>query len=382
MEMGSELKEGEKMVTVEGVTAATEMWINMGPQHPFTHGLWDLKVKVDGEIVVDAIPLIGYLHRSVEKIGETSFYEQFIPVTDRLCYVASMSWSTIFVTAVEDLMGVEVPERAQYIRVIMLELQRLASHLMWLGAWAADLGLMTMFLMPMRDRDLLLDLFEMVTGARMTYNYPRIGGVRNDFPKSFSEKTRKALDYMEKKLTDYESMMERSEVFLLRTKDVSILKAEDAINLGVTGPILRASSFKTDLRRDDPYLVYDRFDFNIPIGRIGDTYDRYKVRMIEMAESIKIIRQALDTIPEGKIRSKPLRIGPKGKTGYSHMEDPRGEGCCYVVGDGTDKPYRVKFRSPAFVNVSALPHMLRGYRVADVPSITGSIDVCLGEIDR
>ncbi len=346
-----------------------------------THGLWDLKIKVDGDIILDAIPNVGYLHRGVEKIAENRTYYNFIPVTDRLCYVAAMSWSTIYVSAVEGVFGLVPPERAQYIRVICLELQRLASHLMWLGAFVADLGLLTQFLYSMRDRELFLELLEQITGVRMLYCYPRIGGVRNDLPQGFKEKALKVLDYIEKRFPLYEAMMDKNEIFLMRTENIGILSAVDAKNLGVTGPMLRASGVKYDLRKDEPYLVYDRFDFDIPVGKKSDTFDRYRVRMHEMAESVKILRQALKTIPEGKIKlGRTLRTA-KGAA-YVRQEDPRGEGAMYCVGDGTDKPYRLKIRSPAYVNLSALPKILIGYRVADVPAITGAIDVCLGEIDR
>ncbi|MFQ5762363.1 MAG: NADH-quinone oxidoreductase subunit D [Candidatus Bathyarchaeia archaeon] len=357
------------------------MWVNMGPQHPMTHGLWDLKVKIDGDIILDAVPMVGYLHRGVEKISENRTYYNFIPVTDRLCYVAAMSWSTIYVSSVEAVMGITPPERAQYIRVICLELQRIASHLMWLAAFAADLGLLTMFLYPMRDRELFLELLEQVAGVRMLYCFPRIGGVKNDLPPGFRDHTLKVCNYFEKRLPEYEQMMDKSEVFLMRTKKLGILPADEAINLGVTGPMLRASGVNFDLRKNDPYLIYDRFDFDIPVGKAGDTYDRYWVRMEEMRQSIRIVRQALDTIPQGKVKLGRLGRTAKGSA-FVRMEDPRGEGAMYIVGDGTDKPYRLKIRSPAYVNLSALPRILIGNRVADVPAITGSVDVCLGEIDR
>lgn len=353
----------------------------MGPQHPMTHGLWDLKVKVDGDIIVDAIPMVGYLHRGVEKISENRTYYNFLPVTDRLCYVAAMSWSTIYISAVEALMGITPPERAQYIRVITLELQRIASHLMWLASYNADLGLITMFLYAMRDRELFLELLEQVSGARLLYCYPRIGGVKNDLPQGFTDQALKVCDYLEKRLPEYERMMDDSEVFLMRTKNLGPLTTEDAINYGATGPVLRASGVKFDLRKDEPYFVYDRFDFDIPCYKNGDTFDRYRVRMDEMYQSLRIVRQALATIPEG-----PVKIGRTIRTAkgsaFARQEDPRGEGMMYIVGDGSDKPYRLKIRSPAYVNLSLLPKILIGYRVADVPSITGSIDVCLGEIDR
>ncbi|MEW5759614.1 MAG: NADH-quinone oxidoreductase subunit D [Candidatus Thermoplasmatota archaeon] len=361
-----------------------EMWVNMGPQHPSTHGLWDLLVKVDGETIVDAIPQIGYLHRGIEKIGENRTFVQFIPITDRLCYIANISWSTLYVMSVEELADIKIPDRAKYIRVITLELQRIASHLVWLAAYGADLGLLTMLLYPMRERELILDLFQILTGARLTYNYPRIGGVKNDLPKEFMDRLPIVLDYIEKKVMDYESMMDHSDVFLIRTKRVGILPKDKAIELGVTGPILRASGFKFDLRKNAPYLVYDKFDFNIPVGLQGDSFDRYKVRVEEIKESIKIIRQAIKSMPNGEIIAKVPKAGPKApkKAVYVRAEDPRGEGAFYLVGNETNKPYRIKIRSPTFVHILALPHFTIGYKIADVPAIMGSVDPCMGEVDR
>lgn len=359
-----------------------EMWINLGPQHPMTHGLWDLRVKVDGETIVDAEPRIGYLHRGIEKMGEHRTYVQFIPITDRLCYASSLSWSYSYVMTIEELMDVHPPERAEYIRVIMLELQRIASHLTWLAAYAADLGQLTMFLYPLRERELFLDLMQMVTGTRLTYNYPRIGGVRNDLPADFPKQTLKVLTWFEKKLNDYENMMDENEVFRMRNIGVGILRGEDAINLGITGPTLRGSNVKVDLRKDDPYSIYERFDFNVCVEPDGDCYARYKVRMGEMRESMKIIRRGLKELPKGEIMAERVPKAAPQKSVYGRTEDPRGEAGMYVVGDGTNKPYRIKIRSPAFVNTSALPHMLKGYKIADVPAICGSIDVCIGETDR
>lgn len=359
-----------------------EMWVNMGPQHPMTHGLWDLKVKVDGETIVDAIPQIGYLHRGIEKICENRKYSEITPLTDRLCYAASMSWSYTYIMTVEELMGVKVPLRAEYIRVIALEMQRIASHLMWLAAYTPDTGNLTMYLYTMRERELFLDLLQMLTGARLTYNYPRIGGVRNDLPDKFKEETIKVLDWFDKKLIDYENMFDKNEVFLMRNQNVGILSKEDAINLGVTGPCLRASGRSYDIRKDEPYAIYDKLDFKVCIENTCDAYGRYRVRMNEMKESSKIIRQCLKDIPEGEFLNRRVpKIAPK-KSVYGKTEDPRGEGCFYIVGDGTEKPYRVKIRSPLYVCLSALPKMLIGNKVADVPVISGSIDVCMGEADR
>ncbi|MDH7509084.1 MAG: NADH-quinone oxidoreductase subunit D [Methanomassiliicoccales archaeon] len=358
-----------------------EMWINMGPQHPMTHGLWNLRVKVDGETIVDAEPVVGYLHRGWEKLVENRMYPQIIPLSDRLCYGASMSWSHLYCLTIEELMGVEVPERAEYIRVIVLELQRIASHLMWLAAYGTDLGLLTGFVYAMRERELFLDLLQSVSGARMTYNYMRIGGVRNDLPPNFERDCLRTLDYFEKKLDEYEQIYDGSDIFLMRTQDIGYLKPADAINLGVTGPTLRGSGVKIDIREHDPYSVYDELDWDICTHPDCDCYARYRVRMDEMRMSCHIIREAFKKMPDGPVRVKVPRNAPK-RTAFARVEDPRGEGLMYVIGDGTDRPFRLKVRSPIFVTVSAVPIMLKGYKVADVPAIMGSVDMCLGETDR
>ncbi len=338
------------------------MWINMGPQHPMTHGLWNLRVKVDGETITDAEPEVGYLHRGIEKICENRTYTQVIPITDRLCYGSSMSWSHLYCVTVEDLMGLKVPPRAQYIRVAVLEMQRIASHLMWLAAYAADLGMMVGFIYGMRDREVFVDLLQSLTGSRLTYNYPRIG-------------------YMEQRLREYEDIYEGSKIFMMRNQGVGVLKRDRAMNLGVTGPPLRASGAKYDLRRDRPYEAYGDMDFEVCSRTEGDCFARYRVRMDEMWESCRIIRQAVKGMPKGDWRVVAPRNAPEG-TGMGRVEDPRGEGMMYVVGDGTDRPYRLKIRSPIFVTVSAAPKFLVGYKVADVVAIMGGLDMCIGENDR
>lgn len=358
-----------------------EMWINMGPQHPMTHGLWNLRVKVDGETIVDAEPEVGYLHRGIEKLCEGKTYTQIIPMTDRLCYGSSMTWSHLYCMTVEDLMGVEVPERAEYIRVIAIEMQRIASHLMWLAAYAVDLGLMIGFLHAMRDREVFIDLLQALTGSRLTYNYPRIGGVAHDLPPDFERDALRACSFMEQRLKEYEDLYDGSKIFMMRNEGVGLLSKEDAMNLGVTGPPLRASGVSYDLRKDMPYSVYPEMDFEVASHKDGDCYARFKVRMVEMAESCKIIRQALQRMHKGKWRIVAPRTAPVG-TGVGRVEDPRGEGMMYVVGDGTDRPYRLKIRSPIFVTVSAAPKMLIGYKVADVVAIMGGLDMCIGEADR
>ena len=358
-----------------------EMWINMGPQHPMTHGLWNLRIKVDGETIVDAEPEVGYLHRGIEKLCEDRTYTQIIPIADRLCYGASLSWSHIYCMAVEDLMGLEVPPRAEYLRVAALEMQRISSHLMWLAAYAADLGAMIGFIYSMRDREVFIDLLQALTGSRITYNYPRIGGVAHDAPQNWVRDSLRACDYMERRLKEYEDLYDGSKVFMMRNEGVGILSKEDAMNLGVTGPSLRGSGVNYDIRKDRPYSVYPEIDFQACTHPDRDCYSRYRVRMDEMYESCKIIRQAVTKMPQGKWRIMAPRNAPAA-TGFSRTEDPRGEGVMYVVGDGTDRPYRLKIRSPIFVTVSAAPKMLIGYKVADVVAIMGGLDMCIGETDR
>ncbi len=357
------------------------MWINMGPQHPMTHGLWNLRVKVDGETIVDAEPEVGYLHRGLEKLCERRTYTQVIPLTDRLCYGSAMTWSHLYCMTVENLMGIEVPERAEYIRVAAIEMQRIASHLMWLAAYAADLGAIVGFIYAMRDREIFIDLLQALSGSRLTYNFPRVGGVAHDVPPNFERDSLRACNYMEKKLNEWEELYEGSKVFMMRNEGIGLLDKDLAMNLGVTGPPLRASGVKYDLRKDRPYSVYPEIDFEPASRTEGDCYARYKVRMEEMRESCKIIRQAVQKMPKGKWRIVAPRNGPVG-TGLGRVEDPRGEGMMYVVGDGTPKPYRLKIRSPIFVTVSAAKHMLVGYKVADVVAIMGGLDMCIGETDR
>jgi NADH-quinone oxidoreductase subunit D len=358
-----------------------EMWVNMGPQHPFNHGLWNLRVKMDGETIVYAEPILGYLHRGWEKSMEHRLYPQIIPLSDRLCYGSSMSWSHLYCMTIEELFGIEVPERAEYIRVIVLELQRIISHLLWLMAFGTDLGNLTLMLYVIREREMFLDLMQSVTGARLTYNYPRIGGVRNDLPPDFERDCLRTIAHFEKKIDDYENLCDGSKIFRMRTQGLGVVKPLDAINLGLTGPNLRGSGVDVDIRRDDPYSVYEEMDFEVCTNDACDTYARYRVRMDEMRVSCDIVRQALERIPEGPIRVKVPKNAPK-KSAVARVEDPRGEGMMYVIGDGTDKPYRLRVRSPVFVYVSAANHMLKGLKIADVPSVMGSIDMCVGETDR
>jgi len=371
---------------VAEVGAAAEhgdsMWINMGPQHPMTHGLWNLKVRVDGEIVVEALPEIGYLHRGVEKISEVREFHKVIALTDRLCYVSSITWSHAYCLAVEELMGVtdQIPPRARYLRVISNELQRVASHLMWLAAYGPDLGILTGLLWALRDRELFLDLIQAMTGMRMNQNYPRPGGVRNDIPATFERDCTKVVKHFMGKLDEYEDLLGSNKTFHMRTKGVGVISPEEGTEWGVTGPNLRASGVACDLRKLDPYDAYDELSFEQALDKDGDSFARYAVRMEEMRTSCDLVLQALKKLPKGPYRMKAPRRA-EGEA-YRRTEDSRGEALFYVCGDGSDRPYRVKIRSPIFCTMSAVPTIMRGERVADVISIMGSLDVCVGEMDK
>ncbi len=360
-----------------------EFWVNMGPQHPMTHGLWNMRVKIDGETIVDAEPEIGYLHRGYEKIMEVREFQKNVVLTDRLCYVSSVTWSHAYCLACEKMMDIEVPLRGQWIRVIALEIQRLASHLMWLAAYGPDLGLLTALLWSLRERELFLDLLQLLTGARMNQNFPRIGGVRNDLPPDFEKYCRKIVDYFLGKLDEYERLMHDSKIFLMRTQGVGRISAADAINWGVTGPNLRACGVNVDIRRLEPYETYDEVEFEPQVWRgpgAGDSYARFVCRFNEMRESCRILLEALKKVPAGPYRAKQPRRA-EGE-GFARTEDSRGEALFYVIGDGDDRPYRVKIRSPIYSTMAATPLMLRGNKMADVVSILGSVDVCVGEMDK
>ncbi|MDE2484446.1 MAG: NADH-quinone oxidoreductase subunit D [candidate division NC10 bacterium] len=360
-----------------------EFYVNMGPQHPSTHGVLRLMLKLDGEIVTEVIPYIGYLHRCHEKIGENRIYTQIIPYTDRLDYLASMYNNFGFVLTVERLLGVTVPERAEYMRVILGELQRIASHLIWLGTFGLDLGNFTIFMYCFREREKILDLFESVCGQRLNYAFYRIGGMPLDFPDSFVTDCKAFLEWFKPRLPEYDAVMTDNIIFQKRVQGLGKLDAKTAINYAISGPMLRASGIKWDLRRNDPYSIYDRFEFDIPVGTSGDVWDRYMVRRIEMEESVKIVEQALRGLPPGEIMGKmPKKLKPPVGDIYSRVESPRGELGFYIVSDGSEKPYRYKVRSPTFVNLSVLPIIGTGYLVADLVAILGSIDIVLGEVDR
>jgi len=360
-----------------------EMDINMGPQHPSTHGVLRLKLTLDGEEIVDVRPIIGYLHRGVEKLCEYRTYPMIEPLTDRLDYVAAISENLGYCGAVEKLMGLVVPPRAQYIRVILAELQRIASHLLWLGTHALDLGAMTVYFYTFRERELILDLFEQFCGARLTYNSMRIGGLLEDVPPGWTDRVRHFLTIFPSRQKEYEDLLTVNRIWLGRTRGVGILSPEDAVAMGASGPTLRGSGVDYDVRRAQPYCSYEQFEFDVPTGTNCDTYDRYLVRMEEMRQSCRIIRQALDRLPEGEVRAKvPKYIKPPVGEVYHVVESPRGEQGFYLVSKGGEMPYRVRFRSPSFVNLQALPMMCKGRLIADVVAVIGSIDIVLGDVDR
>ncbi len=366
-----------------------EMTLNIGPQHPSTHGVLRLKVKTDGEIITEIIPYMGYLHRCFEKHCENLTYEQAIPYTDRCDYIGSMNNNFGYALAIEQLMEIKVSEKVEHMRIIVSEMNRIASHLLAIGVFGLDIGAFTPFLFCLRDRERILDLFEMLCGARLLYNYIWIGGVSHDFPIGWVEKTYEFLDYFEPQISEYNELLTYNKIFIERTADVGVITPEVAISYGVTGPNLRGSGIRWDLRRDEPYGIYDKFDFDIPIGTgamgsVGDCWDRYYVRLRELEESVKIVRQALDSMPrDGDVHaSLPKKIRPKAGHVYSRSESPRGDLGFYVVSDGSDKPTRLKMRSPAFTALSCLDEIARGWMISDVIAILGSLDIVLGEIDR
>ena len=362
-----------------------KMWVIMGPQHPFSHGLWTLKAQLDGEIIVDAEPIIGYLHRGWEKECENRTYPKIIPMADRLCYAASMTYTHLYCMTVEKALGIDIPEKAKYIRIVADEICRIQSHLMWLAAVGTDLGNLTVFLWSMREREFFMDLNVRLCGARMTTNFPRIGGVRNDVDDDFINMTARCISRFEKAIWDIIAMVDDSSVFVSRLKGTGVLTREACANLGITGPAMRGTGVDFDVRRDDPYDNYDKIDFEVPVLKEGDSYARYMVRIEEMFQSCIIIKQAMEKIKSiGKNAPYRLKVPSKVPAGRSfmRMEDPRGESMMYLASDGTDKPYRLKVRSPIFVNVSAAKPLVQGCRLADVPAVMAMIDMCLGETDR
>jgi len=390
-------KEGERYMT-----------LNMGPQHPATHGVLRLVLRLDGEVVKDTVAYTGHLHRGVEKLAEYMTYHQAITLTDRLDYTAGISNNLAYVLSVEKLLGIEAPKRAQYVRVMLAELQRLAAHLLWLATHALDIGAMTVLFYCFRERETVLDILEDFTGARLTPSYVRIGGVAADVPDGVASKLKAFLENFPRRIQEYETLLTKNIIWLKRTKDVGIISAEDAVNWGLSGPVLRGSGVRWDVRKAVPYSSYEEFDFEIPTGERGDVYDRYLVRLEEMRQSLRIIQQAMDRLPDGPVMLDDPRIAPPDKKlvgqeihalirhfklmsegvtpppgeVYVSAENPKGELGWYLVSDGSHRPYRYHVRTPSFVNLAAIPDMIKGHLVADVVAVIGSIDIVLGEIDR
>lgn len=384
------------------------MVLNMGPQHPSTHGVLRLVCVLDGEEVVDVVPDVGYLHRGMEKLAEHKGYHKFIPYTDRLDYMSPMANNTALCLAVEKLIGVEAPERAQYIRVILCELARISSHLLWLGTSALDIGAMSCFLYTFREREKIYDIFEEVCGARFTVSYMRVGGVSVDVPDHFVKRVRDFCEDFAERIKEYETLLTDNPIWRMRTEGIGVVSRERAAALGLTGACLRGSGVDVDLRRDNPYLVYDQLDFDVPLGENGDTFDRYLVRMEEMHQARRIILQALDQMPAGPIKVEDNKVSfpprekietsmealihhfllasegvkaPEGEV-YHAIENSKGEFGIYVVGDGSGHPKRLRLRSPSFCNLSGLPEMARGHMIADLVAVIGTIDLVLGDCDR
>jgi len=364
--------------------APGELVLNMGPQHPSTHGVLRVVLKLDGERVVDADCVIGYIHRGVEKLCENRDWTQIILLTDRMDYVAAATNNLGYVEAVEKLMQVEVPRRALYLRTVLAELQRIASHCLWLGTHAMDIGAMTVLLYAFREREFVLDLFEEFCGARLTYNSMRVGGLPLDIPPGWDGKVLSFCDLMEGKLNEYETLLTNNRIWLQRTRNVGVISGEEATSLGLCGPPLRGSGVSRDLRKDEPNAAYSEFDFDVPLGTHGDTYDRYLIRMDEFRESIRIIRQAVEGLPEGPVMGKVPRLlkPPAGET-YHAIESPKGELGYFLVSDGkSTNPYRFRVRPPSFCNLQGLKRLVTGHLVADVVALIGTIDIVLGEVDR
>ncbi len=401
------LGELSHLVSERALTGET-MLLNMGPQHPATHGVLRLLLELDGEIIITCIPDIGFLHTGVEKNMEAKTYQKAEVMTDRLDYLNPIGNNLVYCLAVEKLAELDVPPRAQALRVILAELQRISSHLLWLGTSALDLAAMSVFLYGMREREIILDIFELVSGARMMTTYVRPGGLWRDVPVEFEKAVRDFLNLMPRRLAEYDALLTKNAIFLERTRKIGVISGEDAIRYGLSGPVLRGSGMAHDLRKDAPYCGYEQYDFDIPTQTTGDIYARYLVRVQEMHESLKIIRQALDRLPYGPVRTNNRKFvpPPRSELGtsmeavihhfklwtegfalprgavYVATESPRGELGVYLESDGGPKPYRVHFNTPTFANLQALPLMVRRAFVADVVGVIGSIDIVLGDADR
>jgi NADH-quinone oxidoreductase subunit D len=377
------MQERDTINPQETLFDAQEMVLNMGPQHPSTHGVLRVLLKLDGETVTDLDCDIGFLHRGVEKIAECDTYQMITPYWDRLDYVAAITGDLCYVEAVEKMLQLEVPKRAEYLRVILSELQRIASHLLWLGTHAMDIGAVTVLLYCFREREEILKIFEDFIGARLTAHAFRVGGSWWDVYPEFDARVRDFLKILPGRLDEYETLLNTNRIWLGRTVGIGVISGEDATRYGLTGPMLRGSGVNYDVRKATPYSAYADFDFEIPLGENGDTYDRYLIRMEEMRQSARIIEQGLDGLPEGPVMAKvPKIIKPPVGDVYHSVEAPKGELGVYLVSDGTTKPYRMRIRPPSFINLQALKEMSVGHLVADVVAIIGSVDIVLGEVDR
>ena len=360
-----------------------EYFLNMGPQHPSTHGVLRLMLRMDGENVLEVVPHLGYIHRGLEKIGENQTYLQNIHLTDRLDYLSSHMNNLALCLAIEKAMGIGVPERAEYIRVMVCELQRIQSHLLWWGVLGMDLGAITSFLYGFKERELITDIFEEMCGARLTMNFFRPGGSFADVPDTFIPRVRAVIERMKTAIDEYDTLLTNNVIMHLRTKGIGVLPAETALAHGCSGPVLRGSGVALDVRRSDPYSIYHRFSFDIPVGTVGDCFDRYKVRMEEMRQSLRILEEAAASFPGGPYRSKKYASYnlPAGSY-YSQVETARGLLGVYIEADGGPKPYRIKYRSPSFANLSALNDLAAGHKLADLVPIIATLDVLIPDIDR
>ncbi len=369
--------------TAQAPLRTEDITVNVGPQHPSTHGVLRFVVTLEGETIRECVPHIGYLHSSLEKIAETLRFGQYITNTDRFDYLNGLGNELCYVQAVERLLGVEPPPRTQFIRTLMAELKRISSHLVYLGTYGNDTGAVTVFLHAFRERELLMNMFEAVTGGRLLYNYLRIGGLRNDLPTGFDEQVCSFLEHFPPRLEEMNDLLTKNRIFIARTRGVGLLTAEQALSYGVTGPTLRGCGVSYDMRKLRPYAAYDQVEFDVPTFPEGDCLARHLVRMEEMRQSLRIVRQLLDKMPDGEVQADvPRRLKPEPGEVYERVESPRGELGCYLVSDGSDKPYRMHWRGPSFYNLQALPEMVRGGLVADFIATLGSLDPVAPDIDR
>lgn len=403
--------DGLSLISLErlGLSAGTgKIILNMGPQHPSMHGLLRLVMEMEGEKVFSVLPEIGYLHTGIEKSGEFLTYPQALTLTDRADYLSNLFNNLAYSIAVEKILGLEIPQRAQYIRVLLCELNRLSSHLLAVGTLAFDLGAVTLLLYCFRERELIMDIFEMLSGVRMMTSYIMIGGLRDELPDGLTDKVKEVLKVFPEKIDEYEKMLTKNPIWLKRTKGIGAISGEDALSLGASGPVLRASGVKRDMRKLSPYSSYDHFDFDIPVGENGDVFDRYVVRVEEMRQSLRIIKQVIERLPDGPVKAdnRKIVLPPRDELGksmeavihhfliasdgfpvppgeaYAAVESPRGELGYYIVSDGTEKPYRFRIRGPSFANLMTVPAMSKGCYLSDIVAIIGSIDPVLGDVDR